>query len=207
MAELVVTDDLPGEAVRWWERTSPGVAVLAGGSTPRAFYERLAELRYPWEDVDVVPSDERCVAPDDPASNLGMIRRALLSKVPARPHDLGGSACDADAAEDEVGSLLAGRPVDLAVLGLGADGHTASLFPGDPALEERVRAVVRVERPDHPRLSLTLPVLSSARLALFLVSGVPKRGALRRLFSGEDVPAARVAARRVVVLADAAAAG
>src|SRR5207253_8703768 len=91
---------------------------------------------------------------------------------------------------------------DLLFQGLGEDGHTASLFPGDPALGVTDRLVVLVERPDHTRMTLTLPVLSAARLAVFLVSGVGKREPLRELMSGGGIPAARVASERVVVLAD-----
>ena len=102
---------------------------------------------------------------------------------------------------------MGGLRLDLAVLGLGQDGHTASLFPGDPALDETERWVVRVERPDHPRLTLTLPLLSSALIAMILVTGESKRDALRRLLARDDIPAARVRSNRVVVIADAAAAG
>lgn len=87
--------------------------------------------------------------------------------------------------------------MDLVILGLGEDGHTASLFPGDRALEERERLVVRVDRPDYPRLTLTLPVLSAGKTALFLVSGTSKRTALRKLMKGERIPAARVQAGQV----------
>jgi len=88
------------------------------------------------------------------------------------------------------------------LLGLGEDGHTASLFPGDAALDVTGRWVARVERPDHRRLTLTLPVLSAASTALFLVSGAGKREALRKLLAGDDIPAARVRARAVLVIAD-----
>jgi 6-phosphogluconolactonase len=117
--------------------------------------------------------------------------------------------CSAEDAERELREHFGGGVprFDLVFLGLGADGHTASLFPGHPALEERTRLVVRVDRPDHPRLTLTLPVLSAARIAMFLVSGEGKRAALRRLLEGDlAIPAARVAAERVVVVADPAAA-
>ena len=92
------------------------------------------------------------------------------------------------------------------LLGLGEDGHTASLFPGDPALRVTDRRVVRVERPDHVRLTLAVPVLSAARVALFLVSGSAKRDAVGRLLRGEDIPAAKVEAQEVVIIADEAAA-
>ncbi|MFQ5879336.1 MAG: 6-phosphogluconolactonase, partial [Dehalococcoidia bacterium] len=131
-----------------------------------------------------------------------------VAQVPARAHRMRGETCDAAGYEDELLSFFGGAnpSFDLAFLGLGADGHTASLFPGDQALDETQRLVVEVARPDHPRLTLTLPALSAAKVAIFLVSGAEKREALRRLLAGEDLPAARVAARRMVVVADATAA-
>jgi len=92
-------------------------------------------------------------------------------------------------------------------LGLGVDGHTASLFPNGPALEITDRNVVLVERPDHRRMTLTFPVLSAARTAVFLVAGASKSWALTELLAGGDVPGARVRAEKVVILADPAAAG
>jgi 6-phosphogluconolactonase len=209
VAELVVTEDVAGTAQAEFLSIQPRVVALAGGTTPRAFYERLAGTEYPWPDVDVLFTDERCVPPEHPDSNLRMAREALLSRLdrPPRVHPMPGEACDADGAEAALRSALGRRPLDLAVLGLGADGHTASLFPGDPALAEATRWVARVERPDHPRLTLTLPVLSSSRVAMFLVSGEGKRRALERLLRGADIPAAMVRAGRVLVIADPAAAG
>lgn len=209
MAELVVTDDLVGAAVTRFLEVAPRLLALGGGSTPRPFYERLASTEYPWSEVDVLYTDERCVPVDHPDSNAGMIDRALLSRLDQAPrvHGMPGETCDADGHELALRRTFGALRLDLAVLGLGADGHTASLFPADPALDERVRWVARVDRPDHPRITLTLPVLSSARVALFLVAGEGKRDALMRLIRGEDVPAARIDADQVVVLADPAAAG
>lgn len=206
--ELVVAGDLAAAAVGVFTAVAPRTVALAGGSTPRAFYEALAEVGHEWEGTEVFFGDERCVPPDHPESNFRMAHEALLSKVPVRAHRMPGETCDPAAYERALAEVLGpGIPsLDLVVLGLGEDGHTASLFPGDPALEERERLVARVKRPDHPRLTLTLPVLSAAGLALFLVAGEGKRAALRGLLAGEDLPAARVAARRIVVLADAAAA-
>jgi len=199
--ELLVVDDLAAAAVGLFLAVEPASVALAGGSTPRSFYEALAKVDYPWKRLEVFFGDERCVPPDHPDSNFGMAREALLSRVPARVHPM--TACDAAAHEAELGSVLGSPPaLDLVFLGLGADGHTASLFPGDPALEERSRWVARVERPDHARLTLTLPVLSAARVACFLVSGREKRDRVRDLLDGADIPAARVAAGRVLILAD-----
>jgi 6-phosphogluconolactonase len=212
--ELVVTEDVSGEAVRRFLRTDPVHVALPGGSTPRPFYERLAgaDLGHDWSELFLFPTDERCVPPDHPDSNVRMIEEALLSRLPPTPrgpylHRL-PPTCDPDRAELELREL-AGWTVprlDLAVLGLGADGHTASLFGGDPALDEAERWVARVKRPDHDRLTLTLPVLSSAPTAMFLVSGEEKRAAVHSLLEGEDIPAARVRSREVVVIADRAAA-
>lgn len=186
---------------------APRTVALAGGSTPAGFYERLAELPYPWSGVEVFFGDERCVPADHPDSNLRMARETLLSRVSARVHPMTG--CDPEAYERELAEVFGtGVPrFDLVLLGLGEDGHTASLFTGDPALDVLDRWAVLVDRPDHRRMTLTLPVLSAARLAVFLVEGASKRRPLAGLRDGEDLPAARVDAERVVVLADAAAAG
>jgi 6-phosphogluconolactonase len=187
----------------------PRRLALAGGSTPRALYEALRADDLPWAEIDVFFGDERCVPPDHPDSNEGMARRALLDRVPVRVHAMGGASCDAAAYEAELAAVFgAGQPTafDVALLGLGEDGHTASLFPGDAAVDEGERLVARVERPDHPRLTLTPAALSAARVALFLVAGESKREPLARWLAGEDLPASHVRAARVEVLADAAAA-
>jgi 6-phosphogluconolactonase len=209
VAELVVTSDVAAAATEEFIRVGPRVVALAGGWTPRAFYERLAEVDYRWPEVDVLFTDERCVPPDHPDSNFRMVEEALLSRIDPRPsiHRMPGESCDADVHEVMLRETFGGLRLDVAVLGLGADGHTASLFPGDPLLDERSRWVGRVERPDHPRLTLTLPALSTARLALFLVAGEEKGPALQRLLAGDDIPASRVAADRVVIVADPASAG
>jgi 6-phosphogluconolactonase len=206
--ELLVTSDIAETAVGLFLRQRPRTLVLAGGRTPRALYARLAREKYDWSGVEIFFGDERCVPPDHPDSNFGKARETLLSRVPARVHRMHGETCDAAGYEDELRLVFGdGLPTfDLVFLGMGADGHTASLFPGDPALEETQRLVTKVARPDHQRLTLTLPVLSASKLAVFLVSGAEKREALRRVLAGEDLPAARVAARRVVIVGDAAAA-
>jgi 6-phosphogluconolactonase len=206
--ELVVARDITDAADRFLA-LRPNTLALAGGSTPKHFYRHLATCVFPWSKTEVFFGDERCIPPDHPDSNYRMASEALLSKVKARVHRMRGETCDAAAYEEELERVFgAGLPeFDLVLLGLGEDGHTASLFPGDPALEVTDRRVVRVERPDHARLTLTLPVLSSARVALFLVSGTSKREPLRRLLDGERIPAARVEAERVLIVADEAAAG
>jgi len=205
--ELLITPDIPEAAARLFREARPRTLVLAGGETPRAVYRRLAREPYRWDGVEAFFSDERCVPPDDPASNYHMAKETLLSFVPAHVHRMPGESCDAVGHEEELRRLLgdAFPEFDFAFLGLGADGHTASLFPGDAALDETERWVVSVTRPDHDRLTLTLPVLSASRIVVFLVAGASKRDVLRRMMAGEDLPANRVMARRVVVLADPAA--
>jgi 6-phosphogluconolactonase len=205
--ELRVVDDLGAAAAELFLEVAPRTVALAGGSTPRRCYERLASLEYPWPEVEVFFGDERCVPPEHPDSNFLMARETLLSRVPARVHRMPGESCDASAYERELRDALGPNPaVDLVFLGLGEDGHTASLFPGDPALDETERLVARVDRPDHSRLTMTLPILSAAPTALFLVEGERKREALRLLLAGAGIPAGRVRAKRVVILADPAAA-
>ena len=141
--------------------------------------------------------DERLVPPDHPDSNERMAREALLDRVPIPPEQI-HPLRSADVALPE--------RFDLVLLGIGEDGHTASLFPGDPALDATA-PVVRVERPDHPRLTLTFPVLNAARAAAFLVAGAGKREILARVLAGDQaLPATRVHAEGTFVLADEAAA-
>jgi 6-phosphogluconolactonase len=205
--ELVVVADIGRAAAERFLLLRPRTVALAGGSTPRPLYERLATRSFAWQETDVFFTDERCVPPEHDASNYRMAQDALLSKVPARVHRMRGETCDASAYEEELSAAFGpGLPwFDLVLLGLGEDGHTASLFPNDPALEIKDRRVARVERPDHARLTLTLPVLSAAKNAIFLVAGARKRAMLCRLLEGEDIPATRVRAASVVVFADEAA--
>ncbi|MGH2739691.1 MAG: 6-phosphogluconolactonase [Actinomycetota bacterium] len=208
--ELRIEGDLAAAAARVFVQTAPRSVALAGGATPRPLYERLATsfLGYPWQEVDVFFGDERCVPPDHADSNLRMANESLLSRLlPKGPrvHPMPGASCDAAAYEKELSEAFGttSTTFDLVILGLGADGHTASLFPGDPALNETERLVVRVERPDHPRLTLTLPALSAAKQALFLVAGEAKREALTRLMDGDEgLPAPRVHSNTVLVLAE-----
>lgn len=199
--ELLVVPDIAEKAAELFKEIQPRTLILAGGQTPIPAYCRLADEPYPWHEVDCFFGDERCVPPDDPASNFRMANECMLSRIAARVHRM--IDCDAEAYERELKNFPA---FDLAFLGIGADGHTASLFPGHPALGERERLVVRVDAPDYPRLTLTLPALSRARTVIFLVAGAQKRDAVRRVLAGEDVPATRVRAGRIIIVADPAAA-
>jgi 6-phosphogluconolactonase len=194
---------------------------LAGGETPRATYQRLGQEHLPWERVDVLLGDERWVLSADPASNSRMLSETLLAQPPgsaARLHSvpthLGSPAEGASAYGELLQQLCPGEPpcLDLVLLGLGDDGHTASLFPGTSALRVRDRPVTVGEGKGLPRISLTAPVLSAARQVVFLVSGSGKRLALQRLLDPQELPE-RTPARLVQpvapvwILADRAAAG
>jgi 6-phosphogluconolactonase len=220
--DLEVTDDVPAAFARclsdaFSERPGPRfVLVLSGGPTARRCYERLADascagtLGVDWSLVDVLVGDERCVPPDDPDANQRMLRQTLLDRVgpPGSFHPMSCSE-GPDAYEAVLRGLSA---PDLLHLGLGPDGHTASLFPGSPALEAPAdRWVAENEdvtgRNPHRRMTLTLAGIARARLAVFTVSGEEKRDALGRIGAGDDLPASRVRAGRVRWLADPAAAG
>ena len=189
---------------------------LAGGSTPRALYAHLAAARdLDWARIDVFFGDERSVGPDDPQSNFRMARETLLQPAAVPPenvHRMRGEDPDLESAAFDYETALGGPsppPFDLVLLGMGGDGHTASLFPGSAALEESHHWVV-TDADDlhpHPRLTVTLPMLASTRLVVFTVSGADKADAFARVRAGDDLPATRVRAERVIWLVDPAAAG
>jgi 6-phosphogluconolactonase len=217
--ELVVVDDVPGEFAErvieaFHSRPNDGFSLaVSGGETARRCYERLADdagSQIDWWKVDVYWGDERCVPSDDPASNYHLVREALLERVGAvnanYPMRCGEGA---DPYQLRLGEL--GR-IDVVHLGLGPDGHTASLFPGSVALDaDPGRLVVMNEDPSgnnpHPRMTLTYGGIARARLVLVTVSGEAKREALARVAAGDDLPATHVKADRVLWIADPAAAG
>jgi 6-phosphogluconolactonase len=193
---------------------------LAGGSTPEASYVHLGGQHLPWDRVDVVLGDERWVPAEDPSSNARMLRQTLLAQPAGRsaclhpvPTHLDTPQEGARAYAQLLRLLCPGEPplLDLALLGLGDDGHTASLFPGTPATLVRDELVTIGEGKGLPRVTLTAPVLSAARRVIFLVSGAAKAEALRRLLDPQESPE-RTPARLVrpstpiLVLADNAAA-
>lgn len=182
---------------------------LAGGTTPLAAYRRLAAPPWselvPWGAVEVYFGDERCVGECDADRNDAAAREALLLKVPVPPENVHPIPALAPDAADRYEALLRGRlgapppevPVlDLVLLGLGEDGHTASLFPGHPALGETERLVARVDgapKPPPSRVTLTFPLLNAARAVVFVVSGAAKRRALARVLARDQaLPAACV---------------
>jgi 6-phosphogluconolactonase len=168
---------------------------LSGGSTPRPVYRRLAaELpdRETWTRIDVFFGDERCVPPDDPASNYRMAQEALLDLVPvgrSQVHRMEGERSDHGEAARAYAALLPER-LDLLVLGLGRDGHIASLFPGSSSLAESRHRVIAVSAPapPHDRLTITPPVIRDARLTIGLVAGREKADALARVIDGPYAP-------------------
>jgi len=182
---------------------------LAGGTTPLAAYRRLASAPWaelvPWSAVEVFFGDERCVGECDLDRNDAAAREALLLKVPIPPENVHPIPSLARDAPERYEALLRARldapapavPVlDLVLLGLGEDGHTASLFPGHPALRETARLVARVDgapKPPPSRVTFTLPLLDAARAVAFVVSGAAKRAALARVLAGDRaLPAACV---------------
>ncbi|ANV99899.1 6-phosphogluconolactonase [Bradyrhizobium icense] len=196
------------------EANSGRVAVcLTGGSSPKELYQLLAtdpyRSRIPWQRVHWFIGDERFVPADDPLNNMGMARAAFLDRCApaANIHPIPTATADptdpdrcAALYERELHSFFGAdtldqsRPLfDLVLMGVGPDGHTASLFPGDPALDETARWVVGVPRahvePFVPRITLTLPTLASCREMLFVVAGGTKRAILTRLFARENLPA------------------
>jgi 6-phosphogluconolactonase len=181
---------------------------LCGGSTARPCYERLAAESIDaidWLSVNVYWSDERCVPPDHPLSNQLLGRRALLEKVGAA-NAVYPMNCDEgpDAYQLRLGEI---GKLDVIHLGMGADGHTASLFPNSPALNaDPGQLVARNEDPSgrdpYPRLTLTLSGIARSRLVIFTVAGAHKRAALQAVIDGVDLPAARVAADEVIWLVD-----
>ncbi len=218
--ELVVVDDVPGEFAErvieaFHARPNEGFSLaVSGGETARACYERLADdagSQIDWWKVDVYWGDERCVPPDDPASNYRLVREALLEKVGAVNANY-PMFCDEgpDPYQLRLGEL--GR-LDVIHLGLGADGHTASLFPGSPALQaDPGRLVVMNEdltgTNPYLRMTLTFTGIARARLVLVTVAGESKREAFARVQAGDpECPGSHIRADRVVWIADPAAAG
>jgi 6-phosphogluconolactonase len=220
-AELVLVED-EEEAGRVVARELVAAAragqaiVLTGGHSPGRAYELAAELEPDWSAAALWWGDERCVPPDDERSNFLLAREKLLDNLSEQPRavhrirgELGG-----DAAAAEYDAALDGANLDLVLLGIGPDGHAASLFPGQPTLEERSRRAIPAEAKLEPfveRVTLTLPVLCSAPEVLFIVTGEQKAEAVERAFGQPPSPETpsslvRSASGRTRVVADRAAA-
>lgn len=219
-AEMVVLPDpaaLAARAAAWLLDAAlgaegPFAVALSGGSTPRALYALLAQPPYlasfPWARTHWFWGDERFVPHDDPESNYRMVRETLLSKAPvpaSNVHPVPTEGLSAEAAANAYEDVLKAfygakvidpaRPLfDVTLLGLGTDGHTASLFPGLPVLDERARWAAPDLGPGGlSRITLTYPVLESSRRTAFLIAGAEKREILARLRAGDEkLPAARL---------------
>ena len=216
--------EVAGEAV---QAAGEFFVTLSGGSTPRRMYEILASDDYrgrvPWSKTQLFWSDERCVPPDDPQSNYRMVTEALaaIAIPPLNVHRMRGEDSPEEAAREYESELrqtfrLSSNDVprfDLILLGLGEDGHTASLFPGTSALEEANRSVAAnfVEKLKTYRLTLTFPVINNAANVAFLVAGAGKQAILHRVLEepGDSLPAQRVRPHdgRLLWFVDEAAAG
>lgn len=179
---------------------------VSGGRTPWAMFAELARDDLPWETMRIFQVDERVAPTGDPDRNLTHLHQALAG-APAEVVPMPVESDDLDAAARDYAALLPER-FDLVHLGLGPDGHTASLVPGDPVLDVGDRLVALTARyQGHRRMTLTYPGLARADCLLWLVAGPDKAGALARLVRGDrSIPGGRVEARRSVILADAAAA-
>jgi 6-phosphogluconolactonase len=214
--EIEVLDDPAGELARLLvEAVRAGQSVgLSGGSTPRRAYE-LAAMQVPdWSSAELWLVDDRCVPADDERSNARLVRETILDRVergPRAAHLIDGEVEPEEAAA-RYDAELDGARFDLTVMGVGPDGHTASLFPGGPELAERERRAVAAEagmEPFVPRVTTTIPFLAETALMVFVITGTDKADAVRRAFAEEpsaDVPASLVRGRRTVVLLDADAA-
>lgn len=180
---------------------------VSGGKTPWAMFAELASEDMPWAETELFQVDERVAPEGDPDRNLTNLE-ASIGDAPARVHPMPVNDADLAAAAGAYATVLPQR-FDLVHLGLGPDGHTASLVPGDPVLEV-TDALVAVTQPyqGHQRMTLTYPALTRADQIMWLIAGDDKREALSKLLAGdESIPAGRVLATRSFVLADAAAAG
>ena len=218
--ELVVTQDAEAAAraaaVLLVEvAEAGGSVVLAGGSTPRRAYELAAATHSDWGGADVWFGDDRCVPADDPRSNQLLVRESLLEWLVVEPtvHAIATELSAAEAAE-AYDAALQGEPLDLVLLGLGPDGHTASLFPGATTLDVRDRLAAAAEpglEPFVERVTLTIPALESGTHVVFLAVGDEKAAAVRRAFAVEPsrlTPASLVRSRHgtTTVILDKAAA-
>jgi 6-phosphogluconolactonase len=199
--EIEVSEDPAGRAVELLLEAvaTGGHVALSGGSTPREAYRRAAEAEADWAGTEIWFVDERCVGPDHEHSNFKMVHEALLSRIePRAAHRMKGELGPGEGAADyerEIAGVFGQGVVpefDLILLGLGPDGHTASLFPGNPELGIRDRNVAGVEHPGMaplvPRITLTLPVLNAGARVAFLVTGEDKAEAAARAFSGRESP-------------------
>jgi 6-phosphogluconolactonase len=203
--ELVVLDSAEEAAQRAGELLAEaakggGHIALSGGKSPELAHEAAARLQPDWSRVDLWWGDERCVPPEDERSNFGLAKRTLLDRLDTPPgsiHRVRGEIDPAQAAA-EYDTALAGVRLRLTLLGIGPDGHTASLFPHAPGLRERERLAIVAEPGLEPyvmRVTMTPPMLGTADVVLFLATGGEKSEAVRRAFAepgSEATPASLI---------------
>jgi 6-phosphogluconolactonase len=203
--ELVVLDSAEAAAQRAGELLAEaakggGHIALSGGKSPELAHEAAARLQPDWSRVDLWWGDERCVPPEDERSNFGLAKRTLLDRLDTPPgsiHRVRGEIDPAQAAA-EYDTALAGVRLRLTLLGIGPDGHTASLFPHAPGLRERERLAIVAEPGLEPyvmRVTMTPPMLGTADVVLFLATGGEKSEAVRRAFAepgSEATPASLI---------------
>jgi 6-phosphogluconolactonase len=190
-------------------RTLAGEAhlALAGGTTPRRCYELLSEMLDDWSDIHLWYGDERCVAPDDPEANAAMVRQALRAPG-AIEHRMRGEL-GPDAGAEAYSAELGDTVLDITLLGIGPDGHTASLFPNHPLLDATGVAVGVHDSPKPPpqRITLTLGKLNESRRIVVMADGAGKADAVERILAGPDraTPSSLLARDRLELIVDAAA--
>jgi 6-phosphogluconolactonase len=206
--ELRIVPHVPSAFAQLVTDEAPRSIALSGGDTARACYQLFATAaNVDWSGVDVFFGDERWVSIHDPDSNEGMARLAFLDELdPSWIHSLRHAGDTIDEAAANYDALLREfGPIDLVHLGLGPDGHTASLIPDDPVLEVRDRLVaVTGEYQGRRRMTLTYPAIEAAHSVLWLVTGADKPEALAKLRAGdESIPAGRVQAREATLVASA----
>jgi len=218
--DLIVLGDAAAAARRAGELLAEaaragGHVALSGGRSPELAYRTAARIEPDWRRVDAWWGDERCVPPDDERSNYAMAKRTLLDELTVAPrvHRIRGEA-EPVAAAIEYDQALRGIRLRVNLLGIGPDGHTASLFPNAPGLHERERLAITAEPGLDPRVmrvTMTPPMLANADLVLFLVTGEEKADAVRRAFEerpDDATPASRIRSRdgQTIALLDRAAA-
>jgi 6-phosphogluconolactonase len=208
--EVREVEDVPTAFADLVVARSPTSIALCGNVLAHACYRALRAKPLDWTAIEVFFGDERFVPVHAPDSNEGQARRVMLDHVAPRAiHGMYRAVPIEDAAKAYDELTQDSLPIELVHLGVGPDGHTASLFPGSPALDETRRLVVSNgdNLHEHPRITFTFPAIARSRLVVVTVAGEEKREAIARIRAGEDLPAARIRADEVVWLCDRAALG
>ncbi len=210
--EIHIVDD-PARVTAELLVATAGQIALSGGSSPAAAFELAAQLRPDWSGAHIWFGDDRAVPPDDELSNYRLAKETLLDRLAVLPevHRVCGEL-GAEQAADLYDDELEGVTLDLALNGIGPDGHTASLYPHAPALDEKQRRAVAAEakwEPFVPRVTMTPPMLAAAELLLYLATGESKAEVVRRAFVDEpspETPASMIRGRTTIAILDRAAA-